>query len=104
MFKRISQIGLVCVAVATSGVTTAQQNDLRSLSDEQVRQRMIGESIADHAGECACPYSRASNGRRCGRTSAYSRSGGQAPLCYVDDIDYRMLQNYRRRVRKPAPR
>ena len=35
---------------------------------------------------CNCPYNRKSNGHRCGKTSAWSRPGGNSPLCYVEEL------------------
>lgn len=53
------------------------------LSDEEVQQRIVAESIADYSGSCACPFNSARNGSRCGGRSAWSRQGGEAPICYV---------------------
>lgn len=33
-------------------------------------------------GSCQCPYDRKRNGDMCGRSSAYSRPGGDSPDCY----------------------
>ncbi len=46
----------------------------------------IAKSIANYPGKCACPYQFKSNGKRCGKSSAYSKSGGYLPLCYSSDI------------------
>jgi len=51
------------------------------------KQQQIDESIASYPGSCPCPYSRASNGSRCGGRSAWSKPGGYEPLCYESDID-----------------
>lgn len=67
------------------------------LSDDQVKQQMINQSIASYSGSCPCPYSTASNGSRCGRRSAYTKPGGYAPLCYETDINPQMLKQYRGR-------
>ena len=53
--------------------------------DEKVQQ-IINDSIARYPGNCACPYSLMSNGRKCGKRSAYSKPGGYAPLCYSNDV------------------
>jgi hypothetical protein len=57
-----------------------------TLTDAQVRQQMIAESIANYPGNCPCPYNLASNGSQCGKRSAYSKPGGYMPLCYPSDI------------------
>ena len=49
-------------------------------------QRKISDSIASYSGKCACPYQLMSNGRKCGKRSAYSKPGGYTPLCYASDI------------------
>ena len=66
------------------------------LSDDDVRKLMIRDSINSYAGNCPCPYNRASNGSSCGRRSAYSRPGGASPLCYPQDITQEMVDDYRR--------
>lgn len=47
---------------------------------------IIKESIANYPGKCPCPYSLMSNGRKCGKKSAYNKPGGYEPICYVNDI------------------
>jgi hypothetical protein len=67
----------------------------KTLNDAQIRVILIDESIAAYSGNCPCPYSRASNGSRCGRRSAHSRAGGEAPLCFPQDVSKEMVQEYR---------
>ena len=55
---------------------------LKAKSSEE----MIKESIANYPGKCPCPYSIMSNGKKCGKRSAYSKPGGYEPLCYISDI------------------
>ena len=62
-----------------------------SAGEQHVRQ-IISESIASYSGKCACPYSLMSNGRKCGKRSAYSKPGGYEPLCYPEDV-YRLYPN-----------
>ena len=64
-------------------------------SDAKIKQLLIDESIAAYSGNCPCPYNTARNGSRCGRRSAYSREGGEAPLCYPKDVSAEMVQSYR---------
>jgi hypothetical protein len=47
---------------------------------------------------CACPDNTTRTGRRCGNTSAYSRPGAAAPLCYVTDVPAAMIEQYRSKV------
>lgn len=67
----------------------------KRLSDAQIKQLLIDESIAAYSGNCPCPYNTMSNGRKCGRRSAYSREGGEAPLCYAKDVTAEMMRAYR---------
>ena len=57
-----------------------------SVSEAKSPEVMIKESIANYPGKCPCPYSIMSNGKECGKRSAYSKPGGYEPLCYVSDI------------------
>jgi hypothetical protein len=68
---------------------------LAAMSDQQVKQAIIQESIASYPGPCACPYNLAHNGSMCGRRSAYSRPGGYAPICYESQITPEMIRTYR---------
>jgi hypothetical protein len=74
---------------------TPVSSQAQRLSDAEIRQQMIKESIASYSGNCPCPYNRASNGSSCGKRSAYSRPGGASPLCYPDDISQKMIDAYR---------
>ena len=67
----------------------------QQLSDDQIREILIRQSIAAYRGNCPCPYNRASNGSRCGKRSAYSRPGGASPLCYPTDVSDSMIARYR---------
>tara|TARA_B100001287_G_scaffold204589_1_gene173774 strand:- start:42 stop:305 length:264 start_codon:yes stop_codon:yes gene_type:complete len=67
------------------------------LSDDEIVKRIISESIMSYPGNCPCPYNRASNGSRCGKRSAYSRSGGYTTICFARDVTPQMIEKYRRR-------
>jgi len=56
-------------------------------TNSKSKQQQIDESIASYPGSCACPYSRTSNGSKCGKRSAWSKPGGYEPLCYESDIE-----------------
>lgn len=85
--------GVVALAGLVAFVSVAGAK--KALSDAQIRQLLIDESIAAYSGNCPCPYSTARNGTRCGRRSAYSRPGGEAPLCYAKDVSQEMVRAYR---------
>ncbi|KUM42922.1 hypothetical protein [Pseudomonas sp. EpS/L25] len=65
------------------------------VSDDQVAQQIIKESIANYPGPCACPYNHARNGSSCGRRSAYSRAGGYNTVCYREDVSADDIKAYR---------
>jgi len=52
---------------------------------------MIAKSIANYPEKCACPYQLKSNGKKCGKSSAYSKPRGYSPLCYLSDITKQIL-------------
>lgn len=87
--------GLLLLAIAGQAQGSEGEKPKPRLSDAQVRQLLIEESIAAYSGNCPCPYSTMSNGRQCGRRSAYSRPGGEAPLCYAKDVTAEMVKAYR---------
>lgn len=64
--------------------------------DTKIKQEIIEQSIANYSGNCPCPYNTASNGSRCGKRSAYNRVGGDAPICYPEDVTEKMIQQYRK--------
>ncbi len=75
-------------------------NESIALTDAQIKQLLIKESIASYPGNCPCPYNTARNGSRCGGRSAYSRSGGYETLCYPEDITQQMVNAYRKTHKK----
>ncbi len=80
------------VMMAPQGVAKEQ-----ALSDAQVKQAIIEESIAEYPGTCACPFNRARNGSSCGRRSAWSKAGGYAPICYASEVTKEMIKAWRDR-------
>jgi hypothetical protein len=85
---RVVWLGALLCFIMTSALAA-------SLTDAQVRQQMIAESIAAYPGHCPCPYNLASNGSHCGKRSAWSKPGGYAPLCYAQDISDEMVRAWR---------
>jgi hypothetical protein len=66
-----------------------------TLTDDQVREAIIRESIASYPGTCPCPWSIARNGSHCGKRSAWSKPGGYDPVCYPTDVTPDMIKRYR---------
>lgn len=66
-----------------------------ALSDQQIRQILVRQSIVAFAGSCACPYFSNADGSLCGGDSAWSQREAGAPLCYDAEVDTFMIRNYR---------
>jgi hypothetical protein len=77
-------------------LTTPADSLAAQVSDSEIRQLLIDQSIATYSGNCPCPYNVDRAGRACGKRSAYSKPGGYAPLCYPSDITDEMIAEYRR--------
>jgi hypothetical protein len=67
------------------------------LSDQQIKELIIQQSISSYSGSCPCPYSVDRAGRSCGKRSAWSRAGGDAPLCYASEVTDEMVRKFRER-------
>ncbi len=50
---------------------------------------------ADSGGPCACPNDVDRAGRKCGKRSAHSRSGGYDVTCYPSDVTPEMISSWR---------
>ncbi|GAA4250802.1 hypothetical protein GBZ26_05180 [Azospirillum formosense] len=83
-------LGLLFIAGAVPALARSS-----ATTDAEIRERLVQESIDAYLGSCPCPYSTMRNGRRCGGRSAYSRPGGQSPLCYPDDVPSALIDAYR---------
>lgn len=90
---RASALVLALLAAVFSGAAA-------SLSDDDIAQQLIAQSIANYDGPCPCPYNTARNGTRCGKRSAYSKPGGYEPLCYRQDVTDEMIREYRKQKRE----
>ncbi len=83
---------IICFLLIASH-TGAKSN----LSDTEIVQQIIRDSIASYPGNCPCPYNSTRNGSACGRRSAYSKPGGYSPICYPNDVSAEMIENYRKK-------
>lgn len=89
------QVAVVLIAFGAAAAPSYAREP--SPSDDEIRQRLIRDSISAYSGSCPCPYSTARNGSRCGRRSAYDRPGGASPLCYPENVTAEMVAHYRKR-------
>ena len=94
--KWLISLVLTALAYLVLSISAVSQQ----LTDQQIKQVLIRESIARYAGSCPCPYSTDRAGRRCGGRSAYSRPGGATPLCYEIDVTQKMVEDYRDAVKR----
>lgn len=86
--------GFAAIALVLAATQPADAKE--TLSNAQVRQQIIQDSLASYPGRCPCPYNIMRNGRVCGGRSAYSRPGGYAPLCYENDVSDEMVKEFRK--------
>jgi hypothetical protein len=68
-----------------------------ALSDAEVRERIVRESIAAYPGNCPCPYNVDRAGRACGSRSAWSKPGGASPICYANEVSDEQVRAWRAR-------
>lgn len=76
-------------------VIMAPADAAKTLTDAQIKQKIIQASLANYPGPCPCPYNTARNGSHCGGRSAYSKPGGYNPICYPSDVTSDMVKKYR---------
>ena len=90
-FAKASSVALISAILLFNAPSFAAEE----LTDAQIRQALIEQSLSAYPGNCPCPYNTDRAGRSCGRRSAYSKPGGASPLCYPDDITAEMIEQYR---------
>ena len=66
-----------------------------ALTDEQIRQKIVEQSLLSYPGNCPCPYNVDRAGRRCGKRSAWSRPGGYTPVCFTTEVSEAQVRAYR---------
>ncbi len=91
----VNALVLILLAIVCVFISNPVFAKTTRLSDDQVKQQIINDSVAAYPGTCACPFNRARNGSSCGRRSAWSRAGGYAPLCYKDEVTQNMVKQWR---------
>lgn len=95
--------GLLLISAAPAMADQPSAGALSSqpaMTDEQIRQAIIRESIARYSGNCPCPYNADRAGRRCGARSAHSRPGGASPKCFPSDVSDAEVQRFRQSRRQ----
>lgn len=91
-FKYITLPLFVAACIFLPAIAHAKST---ALTDDQIKQQIIDDSIASYPGTCACPFNRARNGSSCGRRSAWSRAGGYSPICYKKEVTQDRVKQWR---------
>jgi hypothetical protein len=81
--------GLLLTLAGTGPVFAA------NLSDEEVRQLIVTQSLRSYPGNCPCPYNVDQSGRRCGKRSAWSKPRGYSPTCFVNEVSDEQIRAFR---------
>ncbi len=84
---------VTCIALVFALATAAHG---QQLTDDQIKESIIKESVASYPGNCPCPWNLARNGSRCGKRSAWSKPGGYDPICYPEEVTPAMIEQYRK--------
>lgn len=90
MQRFIPQLCLLALLAISGAVLAAD-----ALTDAQIREQIVQESIQAYPGNCPCPFNSDRAGRRCGGRSAWSRAGGYSPICYTKEVSDDQVRQYR---------
>jgi hypothetical protein len=82
---------------ALSGLMLAGGAWANDMTDEQVREVFVRESVASYSGQCPCPYSNDAKGDPCGARSAWSKSGGKKLICFTHEVSDQQVREFRQR-------
>lgn len=94
---KFATLAVACLMTASIFTTDNVNAKTSGISDAQIKQKIIEESIADYPGPCACPFNQARNGSSCGKRSAWSKPGGYDPICYAREVTPEMVKAWRKR-------
>ena len=89
------------------------QTTTEELTDGEIRELLVSDSINRYTGSCACPYHQKWNEKlfrfpnnfrdhptiKCGNDSEYVRTGGPTVFCYNSDVPLEMVAAYREFLR-----
>lgn len=89
---------LIAILLIITPSHAMSQQSKSSLSDDEIKALLIQQSISTYYGNCPCPYNKDKAGKQCGKRSAWSKPGGESPLCYPDDVTTQMIKNYREKT------
>ena len=75
----------------------------KSLSDADIREQIVKDSIANYKGICPCPYSIHPDGTQCGYRSAFHKNSPAKPICYEINVTLKMVEEYRAKETAKQP-
>ena len=80
-----------------SGLMLAGPALAAEMTDDQVRDAIVHESVSAYSGSCPCPYNNDAAGRTCGARSAHSKAGGARVICFAHEVSDDMVEKFRQR-------
>jgi hypothetical protein len=95
MQAAMRHIGVIVLCLMSAAGAASEQ-----ISDAQIRNLIVEQSMRSYPGNCPCPFNVDRAGRRCGARSAYNRAGGYAPVCFAREISDEQVRLYRATQRK----
>ena len=96
------RILLIVMAILIALVMTFSNQVLADrflMTDEEIIQTIIYQSIASYPGTSVPPYYRFNNGSRCGNQGAYSKISGCYTICLKRDVTREIIDKFRGRGR-----
>jgi hypothetical protein len=98
--KQSYKTAAVALAVSLLALgTTWSQTRQPAKSEGEIRLEIIKASVTSFKGSCPCPYSLDKAKKPCGTQSAYTKSKGAAPVCYLEDVTPKMVDEYLRKAK-----
>src|SRR5688500_16750195 len=96
-FQMNTLLKFACIAGMALAAEALLANE--RLTDGQIRDLIIQESLSNYSGNCPCPYNVDRAGRRCGGRSAWNRAGAHSPICYAREISDEQVRSFRKKHR-----
>jgi hypothetical protein len=66
-----------------------------ALSEADIREKIVKDSVASYQGICPCPYSTHPDGTQCGYRSAFLKRSSNEVICYEINVTLKMIKEYR---------
>ncbi|WP_417464334.1 hypothetical protein [Kordiimonas sp.] len=85
LIKALSSLMMAAVCASVLSYSSA------SASEVEVRRMLVAKSIAEYEGACPCPFTKAADGSKCGKRSAYLKDSADKPMCFPKDVPTAMV-------------